>query len=100
MSHGHDNCTISSSALGRNSHGKASVDRRVRDPVFHDIPVLLPGTERPRRGDVAHLEFLINGVGGVVFWDMAVRKRLAEDPLPVKETSYGGSSPATRFSRG
>jgi hypothetical protein len=32
----------------------------VRDETFRVIPVLLPGTERPRRGDVAHLEFLIN----------------------------------------
>ena len=33
---------------------------RARDEAFPVIPVLLPGTERPRRGDVAHLEFLIN----------------------------------------
>ena len=32
----------------------------MRDRDFHVIPVLLPGSERPRRGDVAHLEFLIN----------------------------------------
>jgi hypothetical protein len=37
-----------------------AIDKRGRDPEFHVIPVLLPGTERPRRGDVAHLEFLIN----------------------------------------
>jgi WD40 repeat protein len=37
-----------------------AIDRRARDEAFHVIPVLLPGTERPRRGDVAHLEFLIN----------------------------------------
>jgi WD40 repeat protein len=37
-----------------------AVDRRTHDDGFHVIPVLLPGTERPRRGDVAHLEFLIN----------------------------------------
>src|SRR5262249_46188283 len=28
--------------------------------AFPVIPVLLPGAERPRRGDVAHLEFLLN----------------------------------------
>ena len=37
-----------------------AIDRRVRDRDFHVIPVLLPGAERPRRGDVALLEFLIN----------------------------------------
>jgi WD40 repeat protein len=37
-----------------------AVDRRARDQAFHVIPVLLPGSERPRRGDVAHLDFLIN----------------------------------------
>jgi len=37
-----------------------AIDRRTHDEAFHVIPVLLPGTERPRRGDVAHLEFLIN----------------------------------------
>src|SRR5512135_2038834 len=39
---------------------QAAIDMRARDAAFHVIPVLLPGTERPRRGDVAHLEFLIN----------------------------------------
>ena len=39
---------------------QVAIDRRTRDEAFHVIPVLLPGTERPRRGDVAHLEFLIN----------------------------------------
>ena len=39
---------------------QVAIDRRVRDEAFHVIPVLLPGAERPRRGDVAHLEFLIN----------------------------------------
>jgi WD40 repeat protein len=37
-----------------------AIDRRVRDPDFRVIPVLLPGAERPRRGEVVHLEFLIN----------------------------------------
>ncbi len=37
-----------------------AIDRRTHDEEFHVIPVLLPGTERPRRGEVAHLEFLIN----------------------------------------
>jgi tetratricopeptide (TPR) repeat protein len=37
-----------------------AIDRRTHDEEFHVVPVLLPGTERPRRGDVAHLEFLIN----------------------------------------
>ena len=39
---------------------QVAIDKRVRDEAFHVIPVLLPGAERPRRGDVAHLEFLIN----------------------------------------
>ncbi len=39
---------------------QSAIDMRVRDPEFHVIPVLLPGSERPRRGDVAHLDFLIN----------------------------------------
>jgi len=39
---------------------QVAIDKRTRDEAFHVIPVLLPGTERPRRGDVAHLEFLIN----------------------------------------
>jgi hypothetical protein len=39
---------------------QVAIDKRARDEDFHVIPVLLPGTERPRRGDVAHLEFLIN----------------------------------------
>ena len=39
---------------------QVAIDTRARDEAFRVIPVLLPGTERPRRGDVAHLEFLIN----------------------------------------
>src|SRR5512135_2708516 len=39
---------------------QVAIDKRAREEAFHVIPVLLPGTERPRRGDVAHLEFLIN----------------------------------------
>jgi tetratricopeptide (TPR) repeat protein len=39
---------------------QVAIDKRVRDEAFRVIPVLLPGAERPRRGDVAHLEFLIN----------------------------------------
>src|SRR5262249_52585582 len=39
---------------------QVAIDKRVRDRNFHVIPVLLPGAERPRRGEVAHLEFLIN----------------------------------------
>ena len=39
---------------------QVAIDKRARDQAFHVIPVLLPGAERPRRGDVAHLEFLIN----------------------------------------
>jgi hypothetical protein len=38
---------------------QVAMDKKARDE-FHVIPVLLPGAERPRRGDVAHLEFLIN----------------------------------------
>jgi WD40 repeat protein len=39
---------------------QVAIDKVARDEAFHVIPVLLPGAERPRRGDVAHLEFLIN----------------------------------------
>ena len=39
---------------------QVAIGHRVGDPEFHVIPVLLPGAERPRRGDVAHLDFLIN----------------------------------------
>ena len=39
---------------------QVAIDKRARDTGFHVIPVLLPGSERPRRGEVAHLEFLIN----------------------------------------
>jgi ABC-type cobalamin/Fe3+-siderophores transport system ATPase subunit len=39
---------------------QVAIDKRARGEEFRVIPVLLPGTERPRRGDVAHLEFLIN----------------------------------------
>jgi hypothetical protein len=39
---------------------QVAIDKRARDQDFHVIPVLLPGAERPRRGDVAHLEFLLN----------------------------------------
>ena len=39
---------------------QVAVDMRARDEAFHVIPLLLPGTERPRRGDVAHLDFLLN----------------------------------------
>jgi len=39
---------------------QAAIDRRVSKEAFRVIPVLLPGAERPRRGDVAHLEFLLN----------------------------------------
>ena len=50
------------SGLGpwQNEELQVAIDRRVRNQDFHVIPVLLPGSERPRRGDVAHLEFLIN----------------------------------------
>jgi len=40
---------------------QVAIGQRVGDPEFHVIPVLLPGAERPRRGDVALLDFLING---------------------------------------
>ena len=39
---------------------QVAIDKRRARCRFHVIPVLLPGAERPRRGDVAHLEFLIN----------------------------------------
>jgi hypothetical protein len=39
---------------------QVAIGRRVRDRDFHVLPVLLPGAERPRRGEVAHLEFLLN----------------------------------------
>src|SRR5262245_47024191 len=37
-----------------------AIEKRARDRDFQVIPVLLPGAERPRRGDVPHLDFLIN----------------------------------------
>ena len=40
-------------------------------------------TARPSRPDTVGG----GGVGGVVLWDVAARKRLADDPLPVKEGS-------------
>ena len=45
---------------GRSRSLQVAIDKRAHDEAFHVIPVLLPGAERPRRGDVAHLEFLIN----------------------------------------
>ncbi|WP_165244546.1 toll/interleukin-1 receptor domain-containing protein [Paludisphaera soli] len=39
---------------------QVAIDRRAREESFPVVPVLLPGAERPRRGDVALLEFLIN----------------------------------------
>jgi WD40 repeat protein len=39
---------------------QVAIDKRARESAFHVIPVLLPGAVRPRRGNVAHLEFLIN----------------------------------------
>jgi hypothetical protein len=39
---------------------QAATDMEARDESFHVILVLLPGAERPRRGDVAHLDFLLN----------------------------------------
>jgi len=39
---------------------QVAIDMRARDEAFPVIPLLLPGAERPRRGDVAHLDFLIN----------------------------------------
>jgi len=39
---------------------QVAIDKRACDETYHVIPVLLPGSERPRRGDVAHLEFLIS----------------------------------------
>jgi WD40 repeat protein len=39
---------------------QVAIDKRAGDQAFRVIPVLLPGTKAPRRGDVAHLDFLIN----------------------------------------
>jgi WD40 repeat protein len=39
---------------------QVAIDKRIHDESYHVIPVLLPGTERPRRGDVAHVDFLLN----------------------------------------
>jgi tetratricopeptide (TPR) repeat protein len=39
---------------------QVAIDKRAREPEFRVIPVLLPGAVRPKRGEVAHLEFLIN----------------------------------------
>ena len=44
-------------------------------------------TARPSRPDTAAS---ILGGGGVVLWDVAARKRLADDPLPVKEGDVTG----------
>ena len=41
---------------------QVAIDKRARDETFPVIPVLLPGAERPRKGDVAFLGFLINPV--------------------------------------
>jgi hypothetical protein len=53
--------------LGPNGLGRwhkqevqVAIDIRTHDEAFHVILVLLPGAERPRRGNVAHLEFLLN----------------------------------------
>ena len=66
-------------------------------------PVLLPGTERPRRGDVAHLEFLINA-SWIEFLttlddERAFRGRLVwgdhrdQLPSPTDEPQYDGICP-------
>jgi hypothetical protein len=39
---------------------QVAINKQTYESDFPVIPVLLPGAERPRRGDVAHLEFLIN----------------------------------------
>jgi len=83
---------------------QVAIDRRVRDPEFHVIPVLLPGAERPRRGDVAHLEFLINAswvefLGtlddskqfGRLLWGITGKKPAAEvEPLFHRVCPYRG----------
>ena len=55
---------------------------------FHVIPVLLPGAERPRRGEVAHLEFLHQRLVGRVPQD--ARRRAG---LP---TAWSGGSPGSK----
>jgi hypothetical protein len=38
-----------------------AIDLRTRDKEFHVVPVLLPGCDRTRRGDVPYLKFLLTG---------------------------------------
>jgi hypothetical protein len=39
---------------------QVAIDRRAREEAFRVVPVLLPGVERPKRGEVALLDFLLN----------------------------------------
>ena len=39
---------------------QVAIGRRVSNPQFRVIPILLPDGERPRRGDVTHLDVLLN----------------------------------------
>src|SRR5262249_54501362 len=75
--------------LGRSGVGpwqseelQLAINRRVGGPEFHVIPVLLPGAERPRRGDVAHLGFLINA-SWVEFLETL------DDPKPFRRLLWG-----------
>jgi hypothetical protein len=80
---------------------QVAIDKRARDEAFHVIPVLLPGVERPRRGDVAHLEFLINA-SWVEFLKTLDNERAFRSlvwgitgtkPRPPDETRYEGFHP-------
>ena len=80
---------------------QVAIDKRARDEAFHVIPVLLPGVERPRRGDVAHLEFLINA-SWVEFLKTLDNERAFRSlvwgitgtkPRPPDETRYEGVCP-------
>jgi len=80
---------------------QVAIDKRARDEAFHVVPVLLPGTERPRRGDVAHLEFLINA-SWVEFLKTLDDERAFRSlvwgitgtkPAPTDQTRYEGVCP-------
>ena len=80
---------------------QVAIDKRARVTGFHVIPVLLPGSERPRRGEVAHLEFLINA-SWVEFLktlddEYAFQKLLwgitGQKPPALEEGRYAGQCP-------
>ena len=85
----------------QNEELQVAIDKRARVTGFHVIPVLLPGSERPRRGEVAHLEFLINA-SWVEFLktlddEHAFQKLLwgitGQKPPALEEGKYAGQCP-------